>query len=118
MNSGSRPSAQGDPVEPVIAEELVAAFRHQHDVVATLAEVVVLSGTATHDVVAADRAETGEQVEDVAVVAEDAAVVPFAVVDPVVARAAEDALGSHRAVDDDVVAADRRSTRRRRRRRA
>ena len=102
--AGERPSAQGDPVEAVIAEELVAAFRHQEDVVATFAEVVVLPGTAVDDVVAADALEPGEQVEDVAVVAEHAAVMAVAVVDPVVAGAAEDALGAHRAVDDDVVA--------------
>ena len=48
--------------------------------------------------------EAGEQVEDVAVVAEDAAVVALTVVDPVVAVAAEDRFGAHRAVDDDVVA--------------
>ena len=89
------PSAQRDPVEPVITHELVAAFRHQHDVVATLAEVVVLSGTATEDVVAADRAETGEEVEDVAAVAEHAAVVALAVVEPVVALSAQDGFGPH-----------------------
>src|SRR5262249_17479176 len=98
------PAAQGDPVEPVVAEELVRALRHQHDVVAALAEVVVLSGTAAEDVVAADGRETCEQAEPVAAVAEHAAVVAFTVEDPVVAVAAEDALGAHRAVDEDVVA--------------
>src|SRR5207237_5965330 len=98
------PSAQGDPVEPVITHELVAAFGHQVDIVTALAEVVVLSGTATHDIVAADRAQTGEQVEDVAAVAEHAAVVALAVVEPVVALSAQDGFGPHRPVDDDVVA--------------
>ena len=98
------PVLQRDPVEAVIAEELVGAFRHQEDVVAALAPVVVLAGTAAYHVVAADRIEPGEQVEHVAVVAEDAAVVPFAVVDPVVAGAGEHAFRPHRAVDDDVVA--------------
>src|SRR3954465_8805660 len=73
--------------------------------------MVVLSGTATEDVIAVvqrrhtgSRADTREQVEDVAVVAEQAAVVSFAVIDPVVARTAEHTLAAHRAVDDDVVA--------------
>ncbi|PYR15177.1 MAG: hypothetical protein DMG00_01070 [Acidobacteria bacterium] len=50
-----RPASQGDPVEAVIAEELVRALRHQHDVVAAMAEVVVLSRTAIQDVIAAER---------------------------------------------------------------
>jgi hypothetical protein len=39
---------------------LFEAFRLQHDVVAALAEVAVLSGTAVEDVVAADDVEAGE----------------------------------------------------------
>src|SRR6185295_14965052 len=98
------PGTLRNPVEAEIAEELIGAFGHQEDVVAPLAEVVVLARAAAEDVVAADVAETGEQVEDVAVVAEHAAVVAFAVEDPVVALAAKHRLGPHRAVDDDVVA--------------
>src|SRR5205823_9920970 len=81
-----------------------APFRQQEDVVAAFAEVVVLPGTAAEHIVAAERVEAGEEVEDVPVVAEDTAVVTVAVVDPVVAGSAADRLGSHRAVDDDVVA--------------
>src|SRR4029077_6232822 len=65
---------------------------------------VVLPGTAAEHVVAAPRIEAGEEVEEVAVVAEDAAVVAVTVVDPVVARPAEDRFRAHRAVDDDVIA--------------
>ena len=99
-----RPASLRDPVESVIAEELVAAFGHQHDVVAAFAPVVVLARAATEDVVAAFLVEAGEEVKDVPVVAEDAAVVAVAVVDPVVAGAAEDAFAAHRSIDDDVVA--------------
>src|SRR3954471_2741356 len=99
-----RPASLGDPVESEIAEELVAAFGHQIDVVAAFAPVVVLARATAQDVVAADHIEPGEEVEDVAVVAEDAAVVAVTVVDPVVAGAAEAALAALGSIDDDVVA--------------
>ena len=98
------PTARRDEVEPEITEELVRALGQQEDIVPTLAEVVVLSGPAAQDVVAANLIEAGEEVHEVPVVAEDTAVVSVAVVDPVVASIAKHRLGSHRAVDDDVVA--------------
>src|SRR6185295_6905547 len=79
-------------------------LRLQEDVVPTLAEETILPRPAIDDVVAADRVEAGRQVEDVPVVAEQAAVVSVAAVDPVVAGAAERALGALRTVNDDVVA--------------
>src|SRR5436309_2552099 len=107
--SRTSPAMKPTPLTPGIA----GAFRSAPNaaiswvspaIVAALAEVVVLSGTAAFHVVAAHRAETREEVEDVSAVAEHAAVVAFAVVDPVVAVAAEDAFSAHRAVDEDVVA--------------
>src|SRR5262249_42178947 len=98
------PVLQRDPVEAEIAEELVGAFRHQHDVVAAFAEVVVLARPAAEHVVASPRIESGEEVEEVAVVAEDAAVLAVAVVGLGVAGAAEDRFGAHRAVDVALVA--------------
>src|SRR6267143_6715559 len=87
---GDRPTVHRHPVEAEIAEELVAAFGHQEDFVPAFTEVVVLSGTATHDIVASVFAEAGEQVEDVSAIAEHAAVMSVAVEEPVVALATQD----------------------------
>ena len=68
-----------------------------------MAEVVVLSRTAIQDVIAAERVEAGEQVEDVCFVPENAAVVSIAGVDPVVAGSTDDRLGPLTAIHDEVV---------------
>src|SRR5262249_39518389 len=69
-----RPRPLRDPVEAEIAEELVAAFGHQEDVVAAFAEMVVLAETAIHDIFSAYRAQSREHIEVVAAVAEQPSV--------------------------------------------